>query len=219
MEFRIKKLYVSFLRFKRAFKNYPFRKFNVFEILLFWLKEKFTRSQFLILSGILVGLSAGLAGVTLKILVHKIQYFLNNRIPFEERIYYYAIFPLLGIVLTALIVKYLFKGDDEKELSFVLKDISQNDSKIKRSKMYSQILQSAVTVGFGGSAGLETPMAVTGSAIGSNYSQRFRLGFKERTLLLAAGAAAGISAAFNAPIAGVMFAFEILLAGLILSLW
>ncbi len=217
MEFRIKKLYINFLRFRRAFKNYPFRKFNVFEILLFWIKEKFTRSQFLILSGILVGLTAGLAGVTLKILVHKIQFFLSHRLPFEERIYFYAIFPLLGIVLTALIVKYFFKGDDEKELSFVLKDISQNDSKIKRNKMYSQIIQSAVTVGFGGSAGLETPMAVTGSAIGSNYSQRFRLGFKERTLLLAAGAAAGISAAFNAPIAGVMFAFEILLAGLIFT--
>lgn len=217
MEFRIKRLYISFLRFKRAFKNYPFKKFNVIEILIFWIRQKLTRSQFLILSGILVGLSAGLAGVTLKILVHKIQFFLSHRIPFEERIYYYAIFPLVGIVLTALIVKYLFKGDDEKELSYVLKDIAQNESKIRPSKMYSQILQSAVTVGFGGSAGLETPMAVTGSAIGSNYSQRYRLGFKERTLLLAAGAAAGISAAFNAPIAGVMFAFEILLAGLIFS--
>ena len=217
MKFSLKKLYISFLRFKRAFKNYPFRKFNVFEILIFWIREKLTRSQFLIFSGILVGLSAGLAGVTLKILVHKIQFFLSHRIPFEERIFYYAVFPLLGIVFTALIVKYLFKGDDEKELSFVLKDIAQNDSKIRPSKMYSQILQSAVTVGFGGSAGLETPMAVTGSAIGSNYSQRYRLGFKERTLLLAAGAAAGISAAFNAPIAGVMFAFEILLAGVIFS--
>ena len=217
MKFSLKKLYISFLRFKRAFKNYPFRKFNVFEILIFWIREKLTRSQFLIFSGILVGLSAGLAGVTLKILVHKIQFFLSHRIPFEERIFYYAVFPLLGIVLTALIVKYLFNGDDEKELSFVLKDIAQNDSKIRPSKMYSQIIQSAVTVGFGGSAGLETPMAVTGSAIGSNYSQRYRLGFKERTLLLAAGAAAGISAAFNAPIAGVMFAFEILLAGLIFS--
>ncbi|MBU2020355.1 MAG: chloride channel protein, partial [Bacteroidetes bacterium] len=91
------------------------------------------------------------------------------------------------------------------------------DSKIKSNKMYSQIIQSAVTVGFGGSAGLETPIALTGSAIGSNYSQRYRLGFKERTLLLAAGAAAGIAAAFNAPIAGVMFAFEILLAGLVFT--
>lgn len=216
MAYRVKKLVVSFLRFKKAFKNYPFRKFNVVEVLLFWIRERLTRSQFLILSGILVGLSAGLAGVLLKVLVHKIQYFVNNDIPFKERIFVFAIAPLVGIVLTALIVKYLFKGDEDKELSFVLKDISQG-SKVKANKMYSQIVQSAVTVGFGGSVGLETPIAVTGSAFGSNYAQRYHLGFKERTLLLASGAAAGIAAAFDAPIAGVMFAFEILLVGLVFT--
>ena len=217
MVYKVKKLIVSFVQFKRAFVNYPFRKFNYVEILLFWTREKLTRSQFLILSGILVGLTAGLGGVLLKVLVHHIQSFINNDVPFEERIYVFAIFPLVGIVLTTLIVKYLFKGDEDKELSYILKDISQNASKVKSTKMYSQIIESAVTVGFGGSVGLETPIAVTGSAIGSNYAQRYRLGFKERTLLLASGAAAGISAAFDAPIAGVMFAFEILLVGLVFT--
>ncbi|MCG2459191.1 chloride channel protein [Flavobacteriaceae bacterium F89] len=216
MVYKVKKLIVNFLQFKKAFVNYPFRKFNVVEVLLFWVSERLSRSQFLILSGILVGLSAGLAGVLLKVLVHHIQFFINNDVPFKERMFVYGMFPLIGIVLTALIVKYLFKGDEEKELSFVLKDIS-NGSKVKSNKMYSQIVQSAVTVGFGGSVGLETPIAVTGSAIGSNYAQRYRLGFKERTLLLASGAAAGIAAAFDAPIAGVMFAFEILLTGLVFT--
>ena len=217
MVYKIKKLIVNFIKFKRAFVNYPFRKFNLVEILLVYIRERMTRIQFLILSGILVGLSAGLAGVLLKVLVHKIQFFINNDVPFEERMYVFAIFPLVGIVLTSLIVKYLFKGDEDKELSFILKDISKNGSKVKSSKMYSQIIQSAVTVGFGGSVGLETPIAVTGSAIGSNYAQRYSLGFKERTLLLASGAAAGIAAAFDAPIAGVMFAFEILLTGLVFT--
>ncbi len=217
MVYKVKKLIVSFVQFKRAFVNYPFRKFNYVEILLFWTREKLTRSQFLILSGVLVGLTAGLGGVLLKVLVHHIQSFINNDVPFEERIYVFAIFPLVGIVLTTLIVKYLFKGDEDKELSYVLKDISQSGSKVKSTKMYSQIIESAVTVGFGGSVGLETPIAVTGSAIGSNYAQRYRLGFKERTLLLASGAAAGIAAAFDAPIAGVMFAFEILLVGLVFT--
>ncbi len=216
MVYKVKKLIVNFLQFKKAFVNYPYRKFNVIEVLLFWVSERVSRSQFLILSGILVGLSAGLAGVLLKVLVHHIQFFINNDVPFEERMFVYGIFPLIGIVLTALIVKYFFHSDEEKELSFVLKDIS-NGSKVKPSKMYSQIVQSAVTVGFGGSVGLETPIAVTGSAIGSNYAQRYRLGFKERTLLLASGAAAGIAAAFDAPIAGVMFAFEILLTGLVFT--
>jgi len=217
MLYKVKKVIVNFKKFKRAFVNYPFRKFNYVEILLVYIRERMTRIQFLILSGILVGLTAGLAGVLLKVLVHKIQFFVNNDVPFEERMYVFAIFPLLGIVLTSLIVKYLFKGDEDKELSFILKDISKNGSKVKSSKMYSQIIQSAVTVGFGGSVGLETPIAVTGSAIGSNYAQRYSLGFKERTLLLASGAAAGIAAAFDAPIAGVMFAFEILLTGLVFT--
>lgn len=210
-------MYVAFLHFRKAFINYPYKKFNLAEILLFWINERLTRSQFLILSGVLVGLTAGFAGVVLKVIVHYIQHFINHEVPFQERLFVYALFPLIGITLTALVVKYFFKGDEDKELSFVLKDISQNQSKIKSSKMYSQIIQSGITVGFGGSVGLETPIAVTGSAIGSNYAQRYRLDFKERTLLLASGAAAGIAAAFNAPIAGTMFAFEILLTGLVFT--
>lgn len=216
-KYRLKKLYVSFKRFKRAFTNYPFRKFNIIEILLFWIKTKLSRSQFLVLSGILVGFSAGLAGVVLKTFVHTIESFLNNDLPINERMIAYAVFPIAGIVLTSLVVRYFYNNDQKKEISFVLNDIAQNESKVNSRKMHSQVIQSAITVGFGGSAGLETPIAITGSAIGSNYAQRYRLGYKERTLLLAAGAAAGIAAAFNAPIAGVMFAFEILLTGLVFS--
>lgn len=215
--YRLKKLYISFLRFKKAFVNYPFKKFNFVEIVLFWIHEHLNRSQFLILSGVLVGLTAGFGGVVSKVLVHKIQYFITQEIPFKERLFIFAIFPLIGIVLTTLIFKYFFGGKEDKELGYVLKDISKNGSKIRKDKMYSQIIQSAVTIGFGGSVGLETPIAVTGSAIGSNYGQRYRLGFKERTLLLASGAAAGIASAFDAPIAGVMFSFEILLTGLVFT--
>ena len=107
----IKKLYANFLRFNQEFINYPFRKFNFVEKFLIWVSSKLTRSQFLILSGILVGLSAGLAGVILKVFVHKIQHFISNDIPFSERFIIYGISPLLGIVFTALIVKFLFKSD------------------------------------------------------------------------------------------------------------
>ncbi len=216
-KFGLKKLYINFLLFKRAFVNYPFQKFNIVEILLFWIKSRLSRSQFLVLSGILVGFSAGLAGVVLKTFVHSIQEFLNNDLPINERMIAYAVFPFAGLVITALVVKFFYDNDQKKEISFVLNDIAQNESKVNSRKMHSQVIQSAITVGFGGSAGLETPIAITGSAIGSNYAQRYRLGYKERTLLLAAGAAAGIASAFNAPIAGVMFAFEILLTGLVFS--
>ncbi len=217
MKFRLKRLYVNFLKYKKAFQEYNFNKFNIAEILVFWLKSHFTRSQFLVLSGILVGLTAGLAGVLLKTLVHKIHAFIENDLHFDERIWVYALLPIIGITLTAIIARLFFQGDDEKGISIILNDIAKNNSNVKPKKMYSEMILSAITIGFGGSAGLESPIAVTGSAIGSNYSKRYRLDYKERTLLLAAGAAAGIASAFNAPIAGVMFAFELLLVGLVFT--
>ena len=175
------------------------------------------RTQFLILSGMLVGCTAGLAGVALKSLVHYIHYFISHKIHFEYQVLFYIIFPFLGIVLTTAIVLTFFKGQDRKGIGAILYEIAQNSSIVSSVKMYSQMVQSAVTVGLGGSAGLESPIAVTGSAIGSNFAQTYKLNYKERTLLLAAGATAGIASAFNAPIAGIMFAFEILLTGVVFS--
>jgi CIC family chloride channel protein len=211
------KKYYSFLKFRRNFTRYSLGRFKIYEIVLFWLKSILTRSQFLILSGILVGCSAGLAGVVLKSLVHYIHYIITAKVHFEDQVWYYLIFPFAGIVITALIVKYIFNGQDKKGIPVILYEIARNASNVSRVKMYSQIVQSAVTVGLGGSAGLESPIAVTGAAIGSNFSQTYKLDYKERTLLLAAGATAGIAAAFNAPIAGVMFAIEILLTGVVFS--
>ncbi|WP_417431477.1 chloride channel protein [Halpernia sp.] len=164
-----------------------------------------------------MGCTSGLAGVLLKSIVHKIHYWIVTKVHFEDQIFFYVVFPFLGIVLTTIIVITLFKGNDRKGLGEVLNEIAQKSSIISSVKMYSQIIQSAVTVGLGGSAGLESPIAVTGAAIGSNFAQTYRLGYKERTLLLAAGASAGIASAFNAPIAGIMFAFEILLTGVVFS--
>lgn len=175
------------------------------------------RTQFLIVSGMLVGCTAGLAGVALKSLVHYIHYFISHKIHFEYQVLFYIIFPFLGIVLTTAIVLTFFKGQDRKGIGAILYEIAQNSSIVSSVKMYSQVVQSAVTVGLGGSAGLESPIAVTGSAIGSNFAQTYKLNYKERTLLLAAGATAGIASAFNAPIAGIMFAFEILLTGVVFS--
>jgi CIC family chloride channel protein len=212
-----KKKIVSFLRYKREFQKYGLKKVRSYELVLHWLSSRLSRSQFLILSGILVGCTAGLAGVLLKTLVHKIHFWIVTKVHFEDQIFFYVVFPFLGIVLTTLIVLSIFKGNDRKGIGAILYEIAQNSSVVSSVKMYSQIIQSAVTIGLGGSAGLESPIAVTGAAIGSNYAQTYRLGYKERTLLLAAGASAGIASAFNAPIAGIMFAFEILLTGVVFS--
>jgi CIC family chloride channel protein len=213
---RIRK-YHSFFRFKQDFERYSMKKVRSYEIIIHWLHSKMSRTQFLMLSGILVGTAAGLAGVALKMLVHYIHYVITYKVHFSTQIIFYALFPFLGIVLTTLMVIWFFKGQSRKGIPAILYEIAQNSSLVPAVKMYSQILQSAVTVGLGGSAGLESPIAVTGAAIGSNYARIYHLGYKERTLLLAAGATAGIAAAFNAPIAGMMFAFEILLTGVVFS--
>lgn len=217
VKFHNKKRIVSFLKFKRDFQQYGIQKARSYEIILHWLKERLSRNQFLVLSGILVGCTAGIAGVILKTFVHNIHHFITHKVHFEYQIVFYIIFPFLGIVLTAAIVIALFKGQDRKGIGAILYEIAQNSSIVSSVKMYSQVIQSAITVGLGGSAGIESPIAVTGAAIGSNYARTYRLTYKERTLLLAAGATAGIASAFNAPIAGIMFAFEILLTGVIFT--
>ena len=217
MNINNKKRYISFLRFKKDFQKYGLEKARSYELILHWLNNRLSRSQFLLLSGILVGCTAGLAGVLLKTIVHNIHFFITNKVHFEYQILFYIIFPFLGIVLTTSIVLTIFKGQDRKGIGAILYEIAQNSSIVSSVKTYSQIVQSAITVGLGGSAGLESPIAVTGAAIGSNYAQTYRLNYKERTLLLAAGATAGVASAFNAPIAGVMFAFEILLTGVVFT--
>lgn len=217
MNIHNKKKFLSFLKFKRDFQKYGLEKARSYELILHWLNNRLSRNQFLVLSGILVGCTAGLAGVILKTLVHNIHHFITTEVHFEYQILFYIIFPFLGIVLTTMIVLTIFKGQDRKGISVILYEIAQNSSVVSSVKMYSQIVQSAVTVGLGGSAGLESPIAVTGAAIGSNFARTYRLNYKERTLLLAAGATAGIASAFNAPIAGIMFAFEILLTGVVFT--
>lgn len=187
------------------------------EIPLQWLHKKLTHNQFLILSGILVGCTGGLAGVALKYVVHLIELALTHDYHFSFPLLFYLVFPIIGIVVTVLVIKFFFHGDDEKGIPTILQSIAQKSSIMKRHMMYSQIVQSAITVGFGGSAGLESPSAVTGAAIGSNFGRIYRLNYKDRTLLLAAGSAAGIAAAFGAPVAGVMFAVEVVLSGVTFS--
>jgi len=209
--------YHSLLKAIGKTRQYGLKKARSYEIVIRWLHDKLSHNQFLILSGVLVGCSAGLAGVLLKSLVHYIHYIITSKVHFSEQILFYALFPFLGIVLTTLIVIYFFEGQDRKGIPAILYEIARNSSFVSSVKMYSQVIQSAVTVGLGGSAGLESPMAVTGAAIGSNFAQTYQLSYKDRTLLLASGAAAGIAAAFNAPVAGIMFAFEMLLTGVVFT--
>lgn len=178
---------------------------------ILYLKGKLPPTQFFVLSSILVGLTSGLAAVTLKYFVHSIERLVNYYSSKFEEFLVFALFPLVGILLTVVYIRYFLKRDLQKGTAEIVHTIIKKSSKVPRQTMYSHLITSGLTVGFGGSMGLESPMVTTGSAIGSNYGRTYGLSYKDRTILLACGAAAGIGAAFNSPIAGVLFAVEVLL--------
>lgn len=175
-----------------------------------WLQHHLNKKQFLLIASILVGLSAGLAAVVLKTFVHYI-FLAATYDKLSDFRFLYLVLPVVGLLLTVLISRYLLKNKLTKGLPQVHAAIAKKNSSMPQHLMYDQVLTSSVTVGLGGSTGLEAPIVVTGAAIGANFSRKYRLSIKDRTLLLACGVAGGIGAAFNAPIAGVLFALEVLL--------
>lgn len=190
-------------------------KFNqVLHNFLIWRIKHIKAQNFTLILSAVIGATAGLAGVILKETVHYIQKFLlhSKLSQFHELLIYF--FPLFGIVITVLITRYYWKEKLGHGISDILFTISQNSGIIKRSKMYSRMITSSITVGFGGSLGLEAPIVVTGSAIGSNIAQLMHLDYKNRTILIGCGAAGAIAGIFNSPVAGVIFSSEVILAGL-----
>lgn len=178
--------------------------------LLVYLQKKTNKKHFLLALAISVGIIAGLAAVILKKLVHFI-FGLAAHNEFVYSNYVFLFLPMLGILLTYWIIKYVLGGKLTKGLAPLHFAIAQESSVLPSEQTYAQLITSPVTVGFGGSAGLEAPIVITGAALGSYFAQYFRLNYSQRTLLLACGVAAGIASAFNAPIAGVLFTIEVLM--------
>jgi len=187
---------------------------RLYQYVLYFLRTKLTRVQYIMLVATLVGLFSGLAAVLLKTLVHYLQHWI---IAIHVSRFAYLLFPIIGLLLTVLIVRMFFGSYLEKGIAMVLRAIARKNSFIPLSHTYQHVITSSLTVGLGGSAGLETHIVATGSAIGSNIARISDLSYRERTLLIGCGAAAGISAVFNAPIAGVIFAIEVLLTETIVS--
>ncbi len=178
------------------------------------LRSKLSRMQFIVVIAILVGLASGLMAVILKTFVHHLQKFVEDN---SISRFSYLIFPTIGLIITLFIIRHFFGGHIERGIAMVLKSIAGKSSFIEPKHSYLHVITSSLTVGFGGSVGLEGPIVATGSALGSNISRLSDLNYQERTLLIACGAAAGISAVFDAPIAGVIFAVEVLLTETIVS--
>lgn len=175
-------------------------------------RTKISNRNFLVFAALLVGILAGLAAALLKSLTHHIEDFLQDGFHWQYKYYLFLVFPTIGILLSVMYVRrFIRKGKFETGLTPLLYTISRKSSKVEPHNIYSQIITAALTVGFGGSTGLEAPIVTSGAGIGSVVGRFLGLSYRETTMLLACGAAAGIAGAFNSPIAGIVFAIEILL--------
>lgn len=187
---------------------------GIYQRLFNLISTRLSRAQLIVLVAILTGLVSGMLAVLMKGLVHMIH---ERILVHNADRFYYLIFPAAGLLISGMLIRYLFGGQIERGIAMVLKAMARKGSFIPLSHTWLHVLTSSVTVGLGGSAGLEAPIVATGSAVGSNLGRISELTYAERSLLIACGAAAGIAAVFNAPVAGVIFAVEILLTEMMVS--
>lgn len=181
---------------------------------LSWREKHIKEKNFVIILAFLVGIFAGLAAMLLKWLIHLIGNLIITHGVEGGINYAYVIAPAIGIVIVALYVRYVVKDNISHGVTRVLYAISQKKSRLKRHNIYTSLIASSITIGFGGSVGAEGPIVCTGAAIGSNLGSLFRLSPRILMILVGCGAAAGIAGIFKAPIAGMLFTLEVLMLDL-----
>ena len=175
------------------------------------LLQRLSERDVMIVLALLVGILCGLAAVVLKLGIHYIHEGITSWFTGEIYNYLYLLYPGVGMLLAMLFVKYVVKDNIGHGVTKVLLAVSKNDSKIRKHNMWTSMVASSVTIGFGGSVGAEAPIVYTGAAIGSNVARYMGLSYKNMTILLGCGAAGAVAGIFKAPLAGVLFTLEILL--------
>lgn len=185
------------------------RKKTAFSQFLVWRYKYLSDKNFLYILSVIVGLLAGGSTVVLKNLTHFIAAILEDGSLASYHHYFYFIFPFIGLLLVVLVKKYFLQEEVSHGIPLALHAISQKSGKMNRKDMIGSILTAPLTVGFGGSVGLEGPSVATGASIGSNFAQLFHVKVQTRKLLLICAAAASLSAIFKAPIAAILFAIEV----------
>ena len=181
------------------------------------LLRKMPEKNLLLLLSIIVGISCGLVAVILKVAIHLIQRSFMSLFSIMGSNYLIFILPGIGMLLSLLIVRYIVKDNIGHGVTRVLVAISKNESRIDRHNIWSSIVTSALTIGFGGSVGAEAPIVYSGAAIGSNIGRHMGMSYRNITILLGCGAAGAVAGIFNAPLAGVLFTLEILLFNISMS--
>ena len=184
---------------------------DIYDSLLKWREDNIPAKQFALVLSFFVGILTAFAACLLKWAIHGIQYLLTTNFEYYSGNLLYLLYPIVGILLSGLFVKYILRDDISHGVTKILYAISQRKSIMKLHNTWSSVVASSVTIGFGGSVGAESPVVLTGSAIGSNLGRFFKMDQKTLMLMVGCGAAGAISGIFQAPIAGVVFTLEVLM--------
>lgn len=181
---------------------------------LIWRVKHISTKSFVLILSVIVGVASGLTALFLKTAVFKFRDYLIHGIEHEHKHLYLLVYPSIGIIITLILRKYIIRDFIKHNISSILHAISKRNSIMRVHKVFSSMLGGVFTAGFGGSIGLESPIISSGAAIGSNLGRVLQLNYKQITLLLACGSAGAIAAIFNTPIAGIVFALEVLMIDL-----
>ena len=182
-----------------------------------WRATHVSERMFVLFLAFLVGILSAVAAFLLHWLINQIVALLTGRFDASSFNLLYLVYPVVGIFLTMLFVRYLVKDNISHGITRILYAISQNHSRLKVHNTWSSVVASAITIGFGGSVGAEAPIVLTGSAIGSNLGKLFRMDSRTLMLLVGCGAAGAIAGIFKAPIAGLVFTLEVLMIDLTMA--
>ena len=182
-----------------------------------WRVQNVSDKMFLLVLAFLVGLLSAVAAYVLHGLINIIVALLTGKFATDSYNWLYLVYPVVGIWLTSLFVRYIVKDNISHGITRILYAISSNRSRIKAHNTWSSVIASAITIGFGGSVGAEAPIVLTGSAIGSNLGKLFRMDNKTLMTLVGCGAAGAIAGIFKAPIAGLVFTLEVLMIDLTMA--
>ena len=192
-------------------------KANFYDRMIEWRERHISEKHLVLLLSFFVGAFSAAAAAILKTFIHFIQRLVEEQLIADERTWWFLITPVIGITLAALFVKYVVRDDISHGITKILYAISQRKSIIKAHNMWSSVVGSGLTIGFGGSVGAEAPIVLTGAAIGSNLAKAFRLDQKTMMLMIGCGAAGAIGGIFKAPIAGLVFTLEVLMMDLTMT--
>ncbi|MBQ7634973.1 MAG: chloride channel protein [Bacteroidaceae bacterium] len=182
-----------------------------------WCGAHLSERQYHVLLAFIVGVLSALAATVMKWLIETISHLLTGGLDVTVSNWRYLVFPVIGIALSALFIRYIVRDDIGHGVTKILYAISRRQGHIKSHNTWSSIVASALTIGFGGSVGAESPIALTGSAIGSDVGRRFGMDHRATMILIGCGASAAVAAIFKAPIAGLVFTLEVLMVDLTMA--